>query len=157
MNITENCYVEFHYELFNENKEVVDSSRDVGPLPYVHGQGNIIPGLEQALADHKVGDKLTASIEPDQGYGDRDEERVSIVDKASFDAFPSIEAGMFCQIGDDPEHPQLVTIVEINEEDGEVTIDANHPFAGKTLNFEIEVMVVRQATDAELQEGVIAD
>lgn len=156
MNITENCYVEFHYALFNEEKEVIDGSRDAGPLPYVHGQGNIIPGLEQALAGHQAGDKFTATIEPAQGYGDRDEAKVSIVDKASFDAFPSIEEGMFCQIGDDPSHPQLVTIVAIDEEEGEVTIDANHPFAGQTLNFEIEVMVVREATDAELKDGVVA-
>lgn len=156
MKISENCYVEFHYALFNEEKEVIDGSRDAGPLPYVHGKGNIIPGLEHALAGHEVGDKFTATIAPEQGYGERDEAKISIVDKASFDGFPGLEEGMFCQIGDDPEKPQLVTIVAIDEEEGEVTIDANHPFAGQTLNFEIEVMLVRQATDAEMNDGVVA-
>lgn len=156
MKITQNSYVEFHYTLHNSENEVIDSSKDVEPLPYIHGQGNIIVGLEQALEDKQVGDTFSTTIEPALGYGERDEELVSIVDKASFDGLGELQVGMFCQIGDNPEKPQLVTIVAINDAENEVTIDANHPFAGQTLNFEIEVMLVRQATEAEISAGVVA-
>lgn len=155
MNISNNCYVEIHYNLFNEDKERVDSSRDGEPLPYIHGQKNIIPGLEQALDGRTVGDTFTVTIAPEQGYGDYDEEKISIIDAESFAGFDEIEVGMLCQLDDEEGEPQLVMITEIDEAEGEVTIDANHPFAGQTLNFEVEVISVREATEAELRDGII--
>ena len=152
MKITDNAYVEIHYALFNETNEVVDGSRGAEPLPYIHGQGNIIPGLESALAGREAGEKFTVTIAPEQGYGERDEEKVTIIDAESFAGFDAIEVGMLCQIEGENGEPQLVTITAI--EDDEVTIDANHPFAGQTLNFEVEVMNVRAATDAELSDGI---
>ena len=153
MKITENAYVEIHYALFNEEKEVVDGSRGAEPLPYIHGQGNIIPGLEAALVGREEGDKFTVTITPEQGYGERDEDKVTIIDAESFAGFDNIEVGMLCQIEGENGEPQLVTITAIEED--EVTIDANHPFAGQTLNFEVEVMNVRAATDAELRDGIV--
>ena len=155
MNISNNCYVEIHYTLFNEDKEKVDGSRDGEPLPYIHGQKNIIPGLEQALEGRTVGDTLTVTIAPEQGYGDYDDEKVSIIDAESFAGFDEVEVGMLCQLDDEEGEPQLVMITQINEAEGEVTIDANHPFAGQTLNFEVEVISVREATEAELRDGII--
>lgn len=154
MNISNNCYVEIHYALYNAAKEVVDSSRDAGPLPYIQGKGNIIPGLETALEGRAVGDKFSVTIAPEQGYGERDEERVSIIDAESFADFDDIHEGMLCQVEGEDGEPQLVTIMQIDEDEGEVTIDANHPFAGQTLDFEVEVISVRDATDAELQNGL---
>lgn len=153
MKITDNAYVEIHYALYDEANEVVDGSRGAEPLPYIHGQGNIIPGLENALADRETGDKFTVTIAPEQGYGARDEEKVTIIDAESFAGFDAIEVGMLCQIEGENGEPQLVTITAIDED--EVTIDANHPFAGQTLNFEVEVMNVRAATDAELRDGIV--
>ena len=155
MNISNECYVEIHYALYNEKKEVVDGSRGGEPLPYIHGKGNIIPGLEQALEGHQQGDKLSVTVQPDQGYGLRDEEKVTIIDRESFAGFDHIEEGMLCQIEDEEGEQQLVTLTKIDDEEGEVTIDANHPFAGKVLNFEVEVITVRAATDAELQNGIV--
>lgn len=152
MKITDNSYVEIHYALFNAENEVVDGSRGAEPLPYIHGQGNIIPGLEAALAGREAGDKFTVTVAPEQGYGERDEDKVTIIDAESFAGFDSIEVGMLCQIEGEGGEPQLVTIAAIDED--EVTIDANHPFAGETLNFEVEVMHVRAATDAELSDGI---
>ncbi|RTE66593.1 peptidylprolyl isomerase [Amphritea opalescens] len=154
MNISNNCYVEIHYALYNTDQEVVDSSRDAEPLPYIQGKGNIIPGLEQALEGRTAGDTFTVTIEPALGYGERDEEQVSIIDAESFAGFEGIHEGMLCQVEGEDGEPQLVTIMSIDEEEGEVTIDANHPFAGQTLNFEVEVMSVRDASDAELQNGL---
>ena len=155
MNISNECYVEIHYALYNEQKEVVDGSRGGEPLPYIHGQGNIIPGLEQALEGHQEGDKFSVTVQPEQGYGPRDEEKVSIIDRESFAGFDHIEEGMLCQIEGEEGEQQLVTLTKIDDEEGEVTIDANHPFAGKVLNFEVEVITVRAATDAELQNGIV--
>ncbi|MEH6577972.1 MAG: peptidylprolyl isomerase [Amphritea sp.] len=155
MKITDNAYVEFHYALVNEQNEVLDGSRGAEPLPYIHGKGNIVAGLEQALAGHEAGDKFSVTVSPEEGYGPRDEERVSVIDRASFDGFDAIEVGMLCQIEAENGEPQLVTIVAIDDEEEEVTIDANHPFAGQILNFDVEVMNVRVATADELQNGVM--
>ncbi|MBQ0785372.1 MAG: peptidylprolyl isomerase [Amphritea sp.] len=153
MNISNDCYVEIHYALFNEEKEVLDGSRGGEPLPYLHGRGNIIPGLEAALAGKMKGDIFTITVAPEQGYGDRDESKVSIIDAESFAGFDKIEEGLLCQLEGEDGEPQLVTITLIDED--EVTIDANHPFAGKTLNFEVEVVTVREATEAELRDGIV--
>ena len=153
MKIIDNAYVEFHYALVNEQNEVLDGSRGAEPLPYIQGKGNIVPGLEQALAGHETGDKFSVTISPEEGYGPRDEALISVIDSASFDGFDSIEVGMLCQIEGQNGEPQLVTITEIDNE--EVTIDANHPFAGQVLNFDVEVMNVRAATADELQNGVM--
>ncbi|MDO6562688.1 peptidylprolyl isomerase [Amphritea sp. 1_MG-2023] len=156
MNICNNCYVEIHYTLHNEAQEVVDSSRDAEPLPYIQGKGNIIPGLEQALEGRTAGDKFSLTIAPELGYGERDDARVSIIDAESFAGFDDIHEGLLCQVEAEDGKPQLVTIINIDEDEGEVTIDANHPFAGQTLNFEVEVMRVREATEAELRDGIDA-
>ncbi|WP_432470870.1 FKBP-type peptidyl-prolyl cis-trans isomerase [Amphritea sp. HPY] len=152
MKISENAFVEFHYALVNQDNEVVDGSRGAEPLPYIHGKGNIIPGLEAALEGHEEGDKFNVTIKPEKGYGKRDETLVSIVHADSFAGFDNIEPGMLCQIEDKNGEPLLITITAID--DDEVTIDANHPFAGQILNFEVEVMNVRNATEAELRDGV---
>ncbi|MBR9866831.1 MAG: peptidylprolyl isomerase [Oceanospirillales bacterium] len=154
MNISNNCYVEIHYALYNEAKEEVDGSRDGEPLPYIHGRKNIIPGLEQALEGRVAGDKFSVTIEPELGYGERDEEKISIIDAESFAGFDAITEGLMCQIEGADGQPQLVTITHIDDEEGEVTIDANHPFAGQTLNFEVEVISVREASEAELRDGL---
>ncbi len=154
MKIIDNAYVEFHYALVNAQNDALDNSRDGEPLPYIHGQGNIIPGLEQALAGREAGETFSVTVPPEAGYGLRDEARVSVVDSASFAAFESIDVGMLCQIEGENGKPQLVTITAIDEAEEEVTIDANHPFAGQTLQFEVEVMQVRAATADELSNGV---
>ncbi|SER04181.1 FKBP-type peptidyl-prolyl cis-trans isomerase SlyD [Amphritea atlantica] len=154
MKISDNCYVEIHFTLNNEDNEVVDSSLGGEPLPYIHGMKNIIPGLEQALEGRVAGDKFSVTIKPELGYGERDEDKVSIIDAESFAGFDQIEEGLLCQIEGEDGSPQLVTITHIDEEEGEVTIDANHPFAGQILNFSVEVMQVRSATEAELRDGL---
>lgn len=153
MNISNNCYVEIHYALYNAANEIVDSSRDSDPLPYIQGKGNIIPGLEKALAGRSAGEKFSVTITPELGYGERDDAKVSIIDAESFAGFDEIHEGMLCQVEGEDGEPQLVTIMNIDEAESEVTIDANHPFAGQTLHFEVEVISVRNATEAELRNG----
>jgi len=142
--------VAFHYALLNADNEVLDGSRDGEPLPYLHGHKNIIPGLEKALEGHEVGDKFQAEIHPDEGYGRRDNGLVQTIKRDVFgDA--TLEVGMHYQVEDDEGELQLVQIIAIDE--NEITVDGNHPYAGHTLTFDIEVISVRDATDAELAQG----
>ncbi|MGH1462985.1 MAG: FKBP-type peptidyl-prolyl cis-trans isomerase [Neptuniibacter sp.] len=153
MKIENNKAVLFHYALVNSAGEVLDGSRDGNPLPYLHGHSNIVPGLEAAMTGHETGDKFQAVVAPEQGYGLRDENKVSLVDREAFAGFTELEEGMVCQMEDENGELQIVGITKIA--DDEVTVDANHPFAGIELNFDIEVMEVRDATEAELAAGRI--
>ncbi len=153
MKVENDKVVLFHYSLVNAEGEVLDGSRGAEPLPYLHGHSNIVPGLEAAMAGHQVGDKLKVTVQPEQGYGLRDESKVQVVDLASFEGFTELAEGMVCQMEDDNGELQLVGITKI--EDQEVTVDANHPFAGIELNFDVEIMEVRDATAEELEAGRI--
>ncbi|MDO6515055.1 MULTISPECIES: peptidylprolyl isomerase [unclassified Neptuniibacter] len=153
MKIANNKVVKFHYALVNADGEVLDGSRGGEPLPYLHGHKNIVPGLEQAMLGHSVGDKFKIKVSPEQGYGLRDEDKVSLVERASFEGFTELAEGMVCQMEDEQGDLQLVSITKIDEE--EVTVDANHPFAGLELNFDVEIMDIRDATEDELSAGRI--
>lgn len=151
MKITNDKVVAFHYALVNSEGEVLDGSRDREPLPYLHGHKNIVPGLEAAMTDHVVGDRFEVKVSPEQGYGARDEEKVSLVDRASFSEFSELSEGMVCQMEDEQGESQFVAITKIDKD--EITVDANHPFTGLELNFDVEIMEVRDATVEELSNG----
>lgn len=149
MQITDNTAVSIHYTLTNNGGEQLDSSIGDEPLVYLHGAGNIIPGLEAALAGKKVGDKLNVTIPADQAYGAIDENMVQVVSRKMFEGM-DIEVGM--QFHADVSYGAgIITITEIDGDD--ITIDGNHPLAGESLTFDVEVVDVRQATDDELAHG----
>ena len=149
MHIEKRKVVTIEYTLTDESEEVLDTSKGQEPLTYLHGAGNIIPGLEAALEGKTEGDALKVKITPEEGYGDRDETLVQAVPR---DRFPDgeLEVGMQFR-ADGPEGPRLVTIVEMD--DKSVTVDANHPLAGVTLCFDVAVVAVRDATLEELTHG----
>ena len=151
MKVSENKVVLFHYALVNSAGEVLDGSRGGNPLPYLHGHKNIVPGLEVAMDSREVGDKFEVVVPPEQGYGQRDEAKVQVIDRQAFADFTELEEGMVCQMEDDNGELQLVGITKIEGED--VTVDANHPFAGIELKFDVEIMEVRDATAEELSAG----
>jgi FKBP-type peptidyl-prolyl cis-trans isomerase SlyD len=151
MKVSENKVVLFHYALVNSAGEVLDGSRGGNPLPYLHGHKNIVPGLEAAMDSREVGDKFEVVVPPEQGYGQRDEAKVQVIDRQAFADFTELEEGMVCQMEDDNGELQLVGITKIEGED--VTVDANHPFAGIELKFDVEIMEVRDATAEELSAG----
>lgn len=144
--------VTINYTLTNNQGEELDSSRGEGrePLAYLEGAQNIIGGLESALNEKNVGDQVKVSVEPTEGYGEINEELVQPVPRTAFEGVDSIEPGMQFQ-AQTPEGPQVVRVVEVNEET--VTIDANHPLAGETLHFDVEVLEARDATDDEQEHG----
>lgn len=150
MQIADRNVVSFHYTLTNDGGDVLDSSREREPLAYLHGAGNIVPGLEKALSGREPGDAFKVDVEPQEGYGPRHEEMVQTLPKSSFQGVPEVKPGMQFQ-ANGPQGPLLVTVLEV--EDDQVKIDGNHPLAGQTLHFDIEVTEVRDATEEELTHG----
>lgn len=152
MQIADEMAVLIHYKVANTEGEVLDSSEGDEPLAYIQGQGNIVPGLEQALLGKSAGDKVQITVEPEDGYGVHEPEKVQTVPRSAFDTETKIEPGMQFQAeGEDGD--VIVTVTEVTDE--EVTVDANHPLAGQTLHFEVEVVSVRPCTEEELAHGHI--
>lgn len=150
MQIKNNSVVNIHYTLKNDAGEVLDSSAGKEPLMYMHGHGNIIPGLENALAGKAVGDQLNVSIEAEDAYGVRQDDAIQQVPREAFANVPDLQVGMQLH-GDSPQGPISVVVKEIG--DDVVTVDANHPLAGERLHFDVTVDSVRDATDSELAHG----
>ena len=150
MQIANDAAVWLQYKLRNDAGEVLDESEAQDPLIYIHGQGDIVPGLEKALAGKTAGDKFKVTVPPDEGYGPRLESRVQNVPRDAFDDDAEIVPGMQFQ-AQGPDGDSIVTVVEVAGD--QVTIDGNHPLAGEQLHFEIEVVKVRAATPEELDHG----
>lgn len=150
MHISKNRVVTMHYTLRDEQGTVIDSTDSRGPLAYLHGKGNIIPGLEQALDGKGAGDKLDVTVAPEQGYGMRNERLVQIVPRSGFPAGTELNPGTRLRTNG-PQGPRLVTIAKVERDF--VTVDGNHPLAGRTLHFSVEVAEVRKATHEEVAHG----
>jgi FKBP-type peptidyl-prolyl cis-trans isomerase SlyD len=150
MQISAEKVVHIHYTLTNDEGDVLDSSEGHNPLAYIHGLGNIIPGLENALTGKQVGDRLSVTVSPEEAYGLRDDDLIQAVPKTAFEGVEEIEPGMQFH-AETPEGVQLVTVIEVL--DDEVILDGNHPMAGMTLNFAVEVTDIRDATAEELDHG----
>lgn len=150
MQIARNKVVSVHYTLRDEQGTVIDSSSGRGPLTYLHGKGAIIPGLEHALSGRAAGDKLDVTVAPEQGYGVRDERLVQIVARTKFGDVAGLAPGMQVR-ANGPQGPRIVTVVSVDRDF--VTVDGNHPLAGRTLNFSLEVAEVRKATHEEISHG----
>lgn len=148
MKIGEDKVVSIHYTLTDSGGSVLDSSSGNEPLLYLHGAGNIIPGLESALEGKVSGDKLSVTVDPEQGYGTRDERLVQAVPRSAFKGVEQLAPGMQFQ-AQGPQGTRLVVITQVTADI--VTVDANHPLAGQTLHFEVEVTEVREATSEELE------
>lgn len=152
MKIEKNVVVSLAYQLVLEDGAVVDQSTVDAPLDYLHGHNNLITGLENELEGKVVGDKFTATIVPEDAYGEYNDELVQRVPAEVFQGVDEIEVGMrFLADTDQGQIP-----VEITEVDGdEVVVDGNHMLAGQTLTFDVEVVAIRAATEEEIQHGHI--
>lgn len=151
MKITKDKIVSIEYTLKNGSDEVLDTSEGVGPLEYLHGHENIIPGLEKELEGKEAGATFSVTIAPADGYGEISDELIVEVPLANFETGAPIEVGMQFETGND-EQSRVVTVTKI--EGDTVTIDANHDLAGVTLVFDVTVNAVRDATDVEIAEGL---
>jgi FKBP-type peptidyl-prolyl cis-trans isomerase SlyD len=150
MQIAQNSVVAFHYTLTNDEGEVLDSSEGREPLTYLHGAGNIIPGLEKELEGRENGEKLQVAVNPEEGYGETQPSLVQEVPRDSFQGVESIEPGMQFQ-AQTQGGPLMVTVTKV--EGDTVVVDGNHPLAGQTLNFDVEIAEVREASEEEVEHG----
>jgi len=151
MQIARDTVAAIDYKLTDNDGQVLDTSEGREPLSYLHGAGNLIPGLETALEGQTEGDSLTVTVQPEEAYGERDERLVQQVPMAAFEGVDQVEAGMRFQATDEQGQGRVVTVTEI--EGDQVTVDANHPLAGQPLNFEVSVVEVREATPEEIEHG----
>jgi FKBP-type peptidyl-prolyl cis-trans isomerase SlyD len=150
MLVEKNRVVTIEYTLRDEQGRVLESSAARGPITYLHGKGNILPGLERALAGKSAGEKLDVTVPPEQGYGRRDERLVQIVPRNRFNEGAKLDPGMQVR-ATGPRGPRVVTIVGVERDF--VTVDGNHPLAGRTLHFAVEIAEVRKASREEVQHG----
>lgn len=146
MQITKNAVVSFHYTLNDPEGNLLDSSDGREAFAYIHGMGMIVPGLEQQLEGKTAGTKMKAEVAPAQGYGEMDPQ---LLQKVPMDRFggQNVEAGMQFQTPDN----MVWTVVEVA--DGHAMLNGNHPLAGVTLHFNVEITDVRMATADELSHG----
>lgn len=151
MKIQNNVVVSIHYTLTNQSGEVIDSSEGREPLKYLHGAGNIIPGLESELLDCSAGDSKQVTVQPKDGYGEVNENLIQKLPTEAFTGIDKIEAGMEFQAQGQDGGVQYVVVRKV-EDDG-ITIDANHALAGQVLNFDVSVVDVREATESEIEHG----
>ncbi len=150
MSIAANKVVSFHYQVKDDSGHTVDNSDGREPLVYLHGHHNIIPGLEKEMLGKVVGDKFTATIAPADAYGENNPQLINEVPKAMFQGVDTIEVGMGFTANTEG-GPVDVMVVEVT--DDMVKVDANHPLAGRTLTFDVEVVDIRDASDEELAHG----
>lgn len=149
MQIADDMAVLIHYKVANNTGEVLDSSEGDEPLAYIHGSGDIVPGLERALLGKSAGDRVQVTVSPADGYGEHESAKIQTVPRDAFEE-KDLQPGMRFQ-AESEEGDVLVTITQVGPD--EVTIDANHPLAGQTLHFDVQVVAVRQCTDEELAHG----
>jgi len=149
MQIEKDIVVSVHYRLTDENQQEIENSFDDIPMSYLHGHNTMIPGLEAALEGKQAGDKLNVTVEPNDGYGEYNE---ALKQEVPSEAFAGLEPEPGMQFtADTDQGPLPVTVINVTDET--VTVDGNHPFAGKTLHFDVEVVELRDATPVELENG----
>ena len=147
MKIEADKWVAIHYTLTDDDGKVIDSSVGMEPLGYVHGRNYLIPGLERELEGKEPGAKFTAKIAPADGYGEVNPALIADVPRSQFETSVEITVGMQFQAMT-PMGPTIVRVIDVNNDS--IKIDGNHELAGKNLNFEVEVVEVRDATEDEL-------
>jgi FKBP-type peptidyl-prolyl cis-trans isomerase SlyD len=150
MSIALDQVVSIHYTLRDEAGEIIDSSSAGEPLVYLHGHGALIPGLERELTGKNTGDRLKVNIAPADAYGEYDRELVQRVPRRALKGVANVTVGMRLQ-AQTAQGARAVTVTHLSGD--LVTLDGNHPLAGKNLHFEVEVAAVRAATAEELEHG----
>lgn len=149
MRIADDCAVSFHFVLRDETGQVLTASTEAVPLSYLHGHGQMLPGLERALRDKQPGDTLQVRLSPEDAYGMPDERNREVLPREDFTEDELVVGKRVYIMGG--RGPTQATVVGFD--DAHVVVDTNHELAGKTLQFDIRVASVRQATIYELGCG----
>lgn len=151
MQIGPDTFVTLSYTLYDEDGDVIDSTDEDEPLSYMHGYGQIVPGLERGLEGRSKGDARTVEVSAADGYGEYDPEAVFEIDRSEFPRPDEVAVGdEFVAESEDGEGIPL-TVLEVKGDS--CVVDANHPLAGEKLRFEVTVLDVRAATDGEIRKA----
>ena len=150
MQIKTNAVVSIHYTLTNKTGEVLDTSDGSEPLAYLHGRGNLIPGLEKELEGKEKGSKVQVTVPPEEAYGVHDENLIREVAREAFKDIQDVQPGMQFQ-SQSEQGIEVFTVTKI--EGDKITIDGNHALAGEILSFDVEITDVREATEEEITHG----
>lgn len=145
-----NMVVSFHYTLKDAEGEEMESSRERDPMSYLHGAGNIIPGLEKAIEGREAGDEFSVTIEPEDAYGVRNENNVQRVPLKRLKGIGKISAGQILNL-QTKQGPVQATVLKVGRFN--VDVDGNHPLAGKQLTFNVEITEIREASEDEAKHG----
>lgn len=152
LTVADGVVVSLDYTLRLDDGEIIDSSEGQSPLEYLHGQGNIIPGLEKALVGMSAGDEKEVMVQAAEAYGEVDMDAFQIVPRSTFPEDMDLEEGMGLNLRDAQSgQPVQATIAEIRDEG--VMLDFNHPLAGETLHFQVKIPALRRATAEEMSHG----
>lgn len=154
MQATQDSVVSIHYVLRDTEGEIIDQSAEGQPLAYLHGHGNIVPGLEEAIEGASPGDEVKTTVEPDKAYGHHREDLIQKVSRDAFQGVDELAPGMSFR-AESNAGPMIVTVTQV--EGDEVTVDGNHALAGQTLDFTVSVADVREASAGEIEHGHVHD
>lgn len=150
MQISNNCVARFHYTLKDDKGVQLESSKGSEPMTYLHGHDSLLKGLEEALTGKQAGDVFTVTLAPDQAFGELRSENELRVPISQLQGAKKWQPGMQAVIHTTHGHQQ-VTVLKVGHT--MATVDTNHPMAGKTLTFDVEVTEVREASEIELAHG----
>jgi len=154
MKIADDKVVGIHYTLKDTDGVTIDSSAGRDPLYYLHGYGQLVPGLEDELEDKDLNEKFNLKVKPEDAYGEYNKELVYVLDKSKFPDPTKVEIGMtFTSKTSEGEFNLNVIALEGDN----VTLDANHPLAGRELDFDVEVVEIRDATKEEIEHEHVHD
>jgi FKBP-type peptidyl-prolyl cis-trans isomerase SlyD len=149
--IKDGSVVSMTYRLTNTAGEELDSADKSAPFMYLHGHGQIVPGLERELSGLVVGASKKVVVSPLDGYGEFEPELQTVARRDQFPADQHLEVGMRFAADVGQEQPVVFMVMDI--EGDKITLDGNHPLAGETLHFDVEILEVRDATAEELAHG----
>lgn len=148
--VADGMVVSIAYRLTVDGEEIASADAN-DPLEYLHGNEDILPGLETALTGKKVGDRFSVTLEPSEAYGEYDEENIDELDRVDIPDADELEVGMVVEVEDEDGYSYMAHVAEITS--NTVVLDFNPPLAGKTLSYDVEVVDIRMATDEELEHG----
>ena len=151
MIIEKNKVVLINYSVKSTTGELIDSSTNDDPLGFIFGTGSLIKGLEKELDGKKVGDAFQATIPPNEAYGDKNPNAIQTLPLTQFQEKDKVEVGAMFQMVNNQGQQLMARVTGVDGEN--VTVDMNHPLAGETLNFDITILEVRDATAEELDHG----
>ncbi len=142
--------VTFHYTLTNQEGEQLESTLEKEPMSYLHGANNIISGLENAMSGRAAGDEFQVTVEPAQAYGEKNEANIQRIPAKRFKNKKKLQPGQLLTVQTN-QGPVQVTVIKVGR--FIVDVDANHPLAGQTLTFDVELTGVRDASEEEMDHG----